>query len=156
MNGGGVVGKNCYIGTRNIDLAHAWLIKIGDNVTLSSCRLLVHDASTKRAIGYSKVGRIIIGNNVFVGADALILPNVKIGNDCIIGAGAVVTSDVEDNSVVCGVPAKRICSYDEYIEKNRVLFETAPHWDTHYSKKSDSEKRDMQQKLMNGGIGFDI
>lgn len=93
---------------------------------------------------------------MFVGADALILPNVKIGNDCIIGAGAVVTSDVEDNSVVCGVPAKRICSYDEYIEKNRVLFETAPHWDTHYSKKSDSEKRDMQQKLMNGGIGFDI
>lgn len=51
---------------------------------------------------------VFIGNNVWIGAKAIILGGVKIGNNSIIGAGAVVTKDVPDNVIVGGVPAKII------------------------------------------------
>lgn len=47
-----------------------------------------------------------IGNNVLIGAGAVIIGKVKIGNNCSIGANAVVLSDIPDNSVAVGVPAK--------------------------------------------------
>lgn len=50
-------------------------------------QILAHDASTKRYLGYTKIGRVLIGNNVFVGAGTIILPSVAIGNNVIIGAG---------------------------------------------------------------------
>ena len=43
---------------------------------------------------------------------------VKIGNNCIVGAASVVTKDVPDNSVVAGMPAKVICSLDDFYKKN--------------------------------------
>lgn len=49
-----------------------------------------------------------IGDNVEIGAGAIILNNVKIGNNVRIGANAVVTQDVPDNSVVVGIPARII------------------------------------------------
>ena len=60
---------------------------------------------------------IVIGNNVFIGVNCIILPGTKVGNRCIIGAGAVVKGDFPDNSVIAGVPAKKIKSVDEYLEK---------------------------------------
>ena len=112
------MGENVYIGTRKIDLAHGFLLEIGNNVTLSDCRILLHDASTKMFLGYSKVGKVVIGNNVFIGADAIILPNTKIGNNVIVGAGTVVTKDIPDNSVVVGNPGRVINNCDAYIERN--------------------------------------
>ncbi len=154
---GAEIGENVYIGTRRIDLAHGFLLKIGDNVTLSDCRILLHDASTKGALGYSRVGRVVIGNNVFIGADALILPNVKIGDNVIVGAGAVVTKDIPDNSVVAGVPAKVISAYDAYIERNRTALNTSKYvYRTHYSKKTVAEITQMKNDLMDGGIGYDL
>ena len=120
---GATVGEDVYIGTRRIDLGHAFMIEIGSHVTLSDCRILTHDASTKRGLGYSKVGRIKIGSNVFVGADALILPNTYIGDNVVIGAGAVVTEDIPENSVAVGCPAKVVSSYDAFIEKNQKMLE---------------------------------
>lgn len=52
--------------------------------------------------------KILIGNDVWIGQDAIILPGVTIGNGAIIAAGAIVTKDVEPYSVVGGVPAKEI------------------------------------------------
>ncbi len=49
-----------------------------------------------------------IGDNVFIGANAIILPGVTIGNNCIIGAGSVVTKNVDSFSIVAGNPAKLI------------------------------------------------
>lgn len=91
-----------------IDSSHCWLIEIGDNVTLAPrVHILVHDASTKFALGYAKIGKVKIGNNVFIGANATILPNVRIGNNVIIGANSLVNRDILDNRVVARKSRKR-------------------------------------------------
>ena len=150
------VGKNCHIYSNKLDLAHGFLISIGDNVSISSATLLTHDASTKKVLGYSRVGRIDIGNNVFIGREAIILPGVTIGDNVIVGAGSVVSKDVPSGSVVVGNPARVIKQYDEWVEENKALFSKSPVWHTHYSKKSPEEREDMYQKLVDGVIGFDI
>ena len=150
------IGENCHIYTSALDIPHGYLITIGNNVTISSARILTHDGSTKKLLGYSKVGRVDIGDDVFIGAGALILPNVKIGNRVIVGAGAVVTKDIPDNSVVAGNPARVIRTYDEFEEKNRKMLETAPVQNTHYSVKTEEEKRQMKEALLEVGWGFDL
>lgn len=55
-----------------------------------------------------KPGRIIVGNDVWIGANAVILPNVDVGMGAVIGAGSVVNKDVASYTIVGGVPAKRI------------------------------------------------
>jgi acetyltransferase-like isoleucine patch superfamily enzyme len=64
-----------------------------------------------------KFGRIIIGDDTFVGTCSIILPGVTIGKNCVIGAGSVVTHDIPDRMVVAGIPARPICSLDEYKNK---------------------------------------
>ncbi len=51
---------------------------------------------------------VIIGDDVWIGANSVILPGVTIGSHCVVAAGAVVTKDVPDNTLVGGVPAKPI------------------------------------------------
>lgn len=152
---GARVGNN-FVNYANIDPGHAFLLTIGDDVTLSSCRILLHDASTKRHFGYSKVGRVEIGNNVFVGADTTILPNVKIGSNVIVGAGSVVVRDIPDNCVAVGNPCKPVKSYDEFINQNQALFEKAPRFEHYFENKPESEKKAEYRALKNGGWGFDI
>lgn len=140
-----------------IDWGHCWLIEIGNNVTLAPrVHILAHDASTKRALNYTKIGRVVIGNNVFVGAESVILPNVKVGNNVIIGAGSVVSNDIPDNSVAVGNPAKVVCTYEDYINKNKKLMETRPIFDESWTLRgniTDARKNEMIEKLKDG-IGF--
>ena len=117
---------------------------------------MAHDGSTKRALGYSRVGRVTIGDNVFVGAGAIILPGVTIGNDVIIGAGAVIAKDIPDDSVVVGNPASVIGSTAAYIEKNRAMMNDSNVWNVHYAQKSEEEKAQMQKVLSETRIGFDV
>ncbi len=51
---------------------------------------------------------VSIGNDVWIGGNVTILPGVTIGNNVVVAAGAVVTKDVPDNTLVGGVPARRI------------------------------------------------
>ena len=97
-----------------IDGNYPYLISVGNNVTLSHCSILAHDASTNMYLGKSKIGKVVIGNNVFVRYESVILPNVIIGNDVIIGARSVVTKNIPDNSIVGGIPAK-IIKYNAQI-----------------------------------------
>ncbi len=62
-------------------------------------------------------GKVVIGNNVFIGTKALILKGVTIGDNVVIAAGSVVTSDCESNSVYAGVPARKISSIEDYYKK---------------------------------------
>lgn len=153
---GAKIGENCHI-YGSIDSGHEFLVSIGNNVTLASgCRLLTHDGSTKKIIGYSRVGNIVVGNDVFIGAFSIVLPNIKIGSKVIVGAGSVVTKDIPDNSIAVGNPARVIGTYDDYVSKTKNQFETLPVWNTHYSKKTEEEKQQMKDVLSESGYGFDV
>lgn len=62
-------------------------------------------------LGVSDTGSPTLGNNVFIGAGAIIIGGITIGNNTVIGANAVVTKNVPDNAIVAGIPAK-ILSYN--------------------------------------------
>ena len=148
------IGENVDIIHSNLDYDHGYLIKIGNNVTITNSTILTHDASLKKTIGYSKIGRVEIGDDVFIGFGCVVLPNVKIGNRVIIGAGSVVTRDIPDDSVAVGTPAKVIGSYTDTLNKNKDLLNKAPT----YSKenKSAEDIKEIITALGSGGIGFDL
>ena len=124
------IGKNCYYHPFVIP-SEPKLVSFGDNVIISSgVKLITHDMSyslfandeaENNSMYYYpySTGKIKIGNNVMIGLNAIILPNVKIGNNVIVGAGAVVTKDIPDGVVVGGIPAKVIEKYDDYKLKKR-------------------------------------
>ena len=140
-----------------LDPSHCWLIEIGDNVTMAPrVHILCHDASTKQFMGYTKIGRVVIGSNVFIGADTIVLPGVKIGNNVVIGANSTVTHDVPDNSVVAGTPAKKLCTLDEYIDKEKKRMLQSVCYGEEYTlrKNIPMEKRLQQKKELKGKIGY--
>lgn len=101
-----------------------YLIEIGDHVTISSnVTFVTHDGGTwvfrhlPEYAGLQRFGRIAIGNNCFIGTGSIILPGVRIGDNVVVGAGSVVTRSVGDNSVVAGMPARYVCSYDDYVRR---------------------------------------
>ena len=140
-----------------LDPAHCWLIEIGDNVTIAPrVHILCHDASTKQFLNYTKIGRVNIGDNVFIGAESIVLPGVNIGNNVIIGAGSVVTSDIPDNSVVVGIPARVISSLDDYLSKEKSRMENAPVYGEEFTLRGNvsMEKRMQQKQELDGKIGY--
>lgn len=86
-NRGVKIGENVDLVNAEIDYCFGRLITIGNNVTITNSVVLAHDASTKKELGYSKVGCVNIGDNVFVGYGCIILPNVNIGNNVIMEQG---------------------------------------------------------------------
>lgn len=74
---------------------------IGENVVIRDCDM--HCINGKR----EEISKpIYIGDHVWIGQDSIILKGVKIGNGSVVGAGSIVTKDVPENTIVCGVPAK--------------------------------------------------
>ena len=152
------VGKNfdAQLGYE-LDPSHCWLIEIGDDVTFGPhVQVIAHDASTCKTLGYAKIGRVTIGNNVFVGAGSIILPGVKIGDNSVIGAGSIVTKDVPANMVFAGNPAKQIMTLEDFVKKNSKLMENAPVYSEEYTLRDNiSDKKKEQQKTeLENCIGF--
>lgn len=115
------IGENAYIHSWYLDTEFPELIQIGDNVGISgNVRILTHDASLRK-IGYTKYGKVYIGNDVMIGYGSIILPNTHIGNDVIIGGGAVVKGFIPDDSVVVGNPCKIIGKTSDYYEREKEL-----------------------------------
>ncbi len=112
----------------DIDSLIPQMIEIGDDfISAPGSKILAHDASTYIFVRKHRIEKTVIGNRVFLGANAIIMPGVKVGDDVIIGAGAIVTKNIESGMVVVGSPAKVVSTVKDYIKKcedRGVLFET--------------------------------
>ena len=113
-----------------VDLTCPWLLSIGNHVRVTyGVIILTHDYSWSVLKRYSESegsifgaqSKVSIGNNVFIGMNAVITRGVTIGDNVIIGAGSVVTKDCESNSVYAGNPAKKIMSVSDYLKKRASL-----------------------------------
>ena len=136
------IGNNCHIySSDTIDGIWPWLISIGDNVTISTnVTILAHDASPNIVRCGTKRGKVEIGNNV------------------IVGAGSVVSQDLPSDGVYAGVPARRLCSIEEYREKYVKLREECSdlseirgcnEWDD-----ATEQEKEQMRSCLRDGIGF--
>lgn len=95
---------------------------MGNNVHITDgVKFITHDGGTllyRHLIPDLEITKpIVVGDNVYIGNNVIILPGVTIGSNVVIGAGAIVSRDIPDNSVAVGVPARVIKTADEYLEK---------------------------------------
>ena len=106
-----IIGDHTRIGLHNTIIGP---VSIGNNVNLAqgiTVTALNHnfDDATKRIDEQGVSTKpVVIGNDVWIGANVVVLPGVTIGSHCVVAAGAVVTKDVPDRTLVAGVPAKVI------------------------------------------------
>ena len=124
------IGEECEIYKDVVFGSEPYLIEIGDHVRITNgCKFITHDGGVwviRQLMDDNEIdlfGKIIVGNNVHIGMNCIIMPNVKIGNNVIIGCGAVVTKDIPDGEIWGGVPAKFIKQIDDYYDKHKSNFE---------------------------------
>ncbi len=99
---GTIIGDHCFLDGR------AKLL-IGNHVDIASQVLIYNSEHDINSVGFDPIEESVeIGDYVFIGPRAVILPGIKIGKGAIIAAGAVVTQNVKDFEIVGGVPAKVI------------------------------------------------
>lgn len=142
-----------------IDYSHCFHITIGDNVTLAPrVHILAHDASTKKFFNYVKIGKVQIGNNVFIGAGTIILPGVYIGDNVVIGAGSVVTHDIPEDSLAVGNPAKVIDSCTNFIERRKLEMNKYPCFGEEYTERKNltNEQKEQMNNLMRDRLAYII
>lgn len=111
------IGAHCGINHGVFILGHT-RISIGNNVILSAHAMLIDTGLATKNFGDTDTpphtgDGIVIEDNVWIGAGAIILPGITIGRGSVVGAGAVVTRDVAANTIVAGVPARSIGRTDE-------------------------------------------
>ena len=114
---GTVIGRNVRLYGR-VDRVNPHLVSIGDNVVVGlGSRIIAH--------GPVRGGRpVSIGSDVYIGANAILLPGVTVGDGCVVGAGAVVTDDVAPMKIVAGNPARVIGDRDpEELTRTRESLE---------------------------------
>jgi len=120
---GVTIGNYCSIEGNCSFGSEPYLITIGDNVKITNgVSFVTHDGGVYVLRKYKNIpdadifGTIKIGNNVFIGNKAVVMPGVRIGDNCIIGYGAIITKNIPEGSVAVGVPAKVIKTIDEYYD----------------------------------------
>lgn len=133
---GVTVGQNCQLLGRPSFGSEPYLVTLGNHVMVAGTgtQFITHEGAHwvlkgkdpkkyKYTFGY---GRIVVGNNVYIGTRSTILRGVTIGDNVIVGACTLVNKDLPSGGVYAGVPAKRICSIEEWEEK---FMATMPEFD---------------------------
>ena len=137
----GSVGKNCYIeppfhgnwGGKNLFLGDNVYVNfnltvvddveiiVGNNVLFApNCTLTTANHPINpdlRRKGYQYAKKIVIGNNVWLGSNVVVLPGVTIGENSVIGAGSIVSRDIPANVVAMGIPCRVVREISEHDEK---------------------------------------
>ena len=121
------IGEHCYLQPWNYG-TEPYMISFGENVHVASgVRFINHDISVfmlrymePETEFKKRTGEIVIGDNVFIGANSTLLYGVHIGNNVVIGAGSIVTKDIPDGVVAAGVPCKPMGSFTDWKEKMKV------------------------------------
>ena len=129
-----------------IDPRYSFLISIGDNCSISNGVIIIaHDASTyKFTDGYTRLGKVEIKENCYIGTNAIILPGVSIGPNVLIAAGSVVNKNIPPNSCVAGVPARVYSKFDDFIQGHTELINLRPSFQ---SKDFNSPSREFKEKI---------
>ena len=90
-------------------------VNLAQGITVTALNHNFQDATKRIDEQGVSTKPVVIGDDVWIGANAVILPGVTIGRHCVVAAGAVVTKDVPDNTLVGGVPAKIIKSLTTHL-----------------------------------------
>ena len=122
------MGETCFFQPWKLP-ADAKYIRMGSNVVVASsvdfiCHDVIHNMLNNDphtpVVGYTPYyGIIDVKDNVFIGANTTVLPNVTIGSNVIIAAGSLVNKDIPDGKIVGGVPAKVIGEVKDLILKRK-------------------------------------
>lgn len=153
--GGAKIGKGTFFyvpSKRPVDESSLPYIEIGEYCRITEgVKILAHDYSyaVLRRVYHSmplKVGVTKIGNNVFIGMNAIICMGVSIGNNVVIGAGSVVTHDVPSNTVVAGNPAHVVGTLEDYY--NRCINRFEENAKIFMERESAYKGRELEEKEM--------
>lgn len=115
------IGENNLIGKCHWS-SEPYLITVGSHCQLTTCRIFTHGGGqVVRHIdpSFDAFGKVVIGDYVYIGSNALILPGVTIGDHVLVAAGTVVTKSIPSGVVVAGNPAKIICTIDDFYARNK-------------------------------------
>lgn len=119
------MGRNTYgnLGFRIVSDDYKTRVFIGDNVSIAPNVVLITCSSANNGKKINEIpyvknhlwkeDKIVIANDVWIGANVTILPGVHVGECSVIGAGSVVTKNVEPYTIVAGSPAKILRRFDE-------------------------------------------
>ena len=163
IKNGLIIGKNVTIEpTVMIDNNYPYLIKIGDNCSLAQgVKLLPHDATTFKFLdSHTRLGKINIEDNVFIGTNTIILPGVTIGPNVLIAAGSLVNKDIPPNSCVAGIPARFYKKFDEFLKEMQTQIKERPIFDwheVHTNSKNEKLIKERNKKILNAvkdGVAF--
>lgn len=143
---GVTLGSNCkiYGNSPNMWGTEPFLITIGNNVYITDdCKFVNHDGGTlilrRKTPNLEITKPISIGNNVYLGIETIIMPGVNIGNDVIVGARSIVTKNIENDSVVVGIPAKKIKTVTQYHKELKIKSLKIGHLDR------DSKEKELKR-----------
>ena len=136
------IGRNCKL-SNSVDFgSEPYLINIGDNFYCSNnITFITHDGSINvlrnlypELRNKDYFSPISIGNNVFIGFNVVLLPGTCIGDNVVVGAGSILKGDIKSNSVYAGIPAKYICSIEDYREKKLDFLHETKHLTAKHKK----------------------
>ncbi len=117
------IGESTYIGMNCILNGYSAKLTIGKNVSFAQNVNVMVDSGPNASLNMQRIypivaKEVIIGDNSWIGASAIIMPGVALGKYCVVAAGSFVTTSFSDYSIIGGTPAKLIRFFtDEEIKK---------------------------------------
>jgi maltose O-acetyltransferase len=143
---GAKIGENVNLNpTCHIDRGYAGLLEIQDNVVVAmGTAFILHDSSVNNlANGPFKIGRIVLEEDVYIGAFAIILPGVVIGKGALVAAGSLVNSDVAPGMAVAGRPARLIGNVQDVVRRFKERSSSPSEKVTYMSFLSQNDRKGM-------------